>query len=60
MDNDPHGHPTWLAKGSLGQLIAVVPEHQLVVAVGSVPTKDYSGPADVSFLLNEVISPAVG
>jgi len=60
MDTDSHGHPAWLAKGSLGQLIAVVPEHQLVVAVGSVPTKDYAAPADVSFLLNEVISPAVG
>jgi CubicO group peptidase (beta-lactamase class C family) len=35
MDTDSHGHPAWLAKGSLGQLIAVVPEHQLVVAVGS-------------------------
>ena len=60
MDHDSHGHPAWLAKGSLGQLIAVVPEHQLVVAVGSVPTKDYAAPADVSFMLNEVIAPAFG
>ena len=60
MDSDSHGHPTWLAKGSLGQLIAVVPERRLVVAVGSVPTKDYEAPADVSFLLNEVIAPAFG
>jgi hypothetical protein len=37
-DIDPHG-PTWIAQGFAGQLIAVVPEHQLVVAIGSVPTK---------------------
>ena len=40
LDIDPHGHPTWVARGSGGQLIAVVPEHQLVVAIGSVPTND--------------------
>ena len=60
MDIDPHGHPAWLARGSEGQLIAVVPEHNLVVAVGSVPTEHYSAGSDVSFLLTEVIAPAFG
>jgi CubicO group peptidase (beta-lactamase class C family) len=58
IDIDSHGHPAWFAKGSLGQLIAVVPEHQLVVVVGTVPTKDHFGDPDASFLLNEVIAPA--
>jgi CubicO group peptidase (beta-lactamase class C family) len=61
LDIDLHGHPAWLARGSEGQLIAVVPQHRLVVAVGSVPTKDYSIPdLDVSFLLTDVIYPALG
>ena len=38
LDTDPQGHQTWLAKGWGGQVIAVVPEHRLVVAVASVPT----------------------
>ena len=33
-----HGHQTWMAKGWGGQVIAVIPEHRLVVAVASVPT----------------------
>jgi len=61
LDIDLHGHPAWLARGSEGQLIAVVPQHRLVVAVGSVPTKDYSIPdSDVSFLLTDAIYPALG
>jgi len=61
LDIDVHGHPAWLARGSEGQLIAVVPQHRLVVAVGSVPTKDYSIPdSDVSFLLTDAIYPALG
>jgi hypothetical protein len=48
-----------IARGSEGQLIAIVPDRQLVVAVGSVPTKDYAELSDVSFLLAEVILPAL-
>jgi CubicO group peptidase (beta-lactamase class C family) len=40
LDIDQHGHPAWIARGFAGQLIAVVPEHQLVLAIGSVPTND--------------------
>ena len=40
LDIGPHGHPTWVARGFDGQLVAVVPEHQLVVAIGSVVTNE--------------------
>ena len=40
LDIDSHGHPAWAAEGHAGQLVAVVPEHRLVVAIGSVPTVD--------------------
>ena len=40
LDIDQHGHPAWVARGAAGQLIAVVPEHRLVVVIGSVPTSD--------------------
>ena len=61
LDIDPHGHPTWLAQGWAGQLIAVVPEHQLVVAVGSVPTAemDLAG-YNMWLWVNEAIMPALG
>ena len=58
--HNPTPHDTLIARGSEGQLIAIVPDRQLVVAVGSVPTKDYAiASSDVSFLLREVILPAL-
>ena len=61
LDIDSHGHPAWAAQGHAGQLVAVVPEHRLVVAIGSVPTVDtgeISGGV-VWSLVNEVIVPAL-
>jgi hypothetical protein len=43
-----------------GQLIAVVPEHHLVVAIGSVPTANMAEITDVWFVVNGVIVPALG
>ena len=58
--DNPTPHDTLIARGSEGQLIAIVPDRQLVVAVGSVPTKDYAiAGSDVSFLLSDVILPAL-
>jgi CubicO group peptidase (beta-lactamase class C family) len=58
--NQTTAHTTYVARGFDGQLIAVVPDLRLVVAVGSVATKDYSIPgSDVSFLLTDVILPAL-
>jgi CubicO group peptidase (beta-lactamase class C family) len=58
--DNPTPHDTLIARGSEGQLIAIVPERHLVVAVGSVPTKDYVlAGSDVSFLLTDVILPAL-
>jgi CubicO group peptidase (beta-lactamase class C family) len=61
LDVDPHGHPAWLAQGWAGQLIAVVPEHELVVAVGSVATAemDLAG-YNMWLWVNDVIMPALG
>ena len=61
LDIDLHGHPAWLAQGWAGQLIAVVPEHQLVVAIGSVPTAemDLAG-YNMWLWVNDVIMPALG
>ena len=61
LDIDPHGHTTWVARGWGGQLTAVVPEHQLVVAIGSVPTNDTDlGGDDIWLWVNDVIVPALG
>jgi CubicO group peptidase (beta-lactamase class C family) len=61
LDLDVHGHQIWAARGALGQVIAVAPEHRLVVAIGSVPTTDMAtGPDEVWPLVNEVIVPALG
>ena len=58
---NPTPHEALIARGSEGQLIAIVPDAHLVVAVGSVPTKDYAvAGSDVSFLLRDVILPAFG
>ena len=59
LDIDPHGHTTWVARGWGGQLIAVVPEHQLVVAIGSVPTNDMDLGGDMWLWANDVIVPAL-
>jgi CubicO group peptidase (beta-lactamase class C family) len=60
LDIDLHGHPTWVARGSNGQLIAVVPEHQLVVAIGSVPTNDMGLEGNDMWLwVNDVIVTAL-
>ncbi len=56
-----NGRPVWLTRGGEGQMIAVVPDRKLVVAVGSAPTEGNDIPEyDVSFLLAEVILPAFG
>jgi CubicO group peptidase (beta-lactamase class C family) len=60
LDIDPHGHTTWVARGSNGQLIAVVPENQLVVVVGSVPTIDMGINGDLWLWITDVIAPALG
>jgi CubicO group peptidase (beta-lactamase class C family) len=60
LDIDPHGHPTWVARGSEGQLITVVPEHQLVVAIGSVPTNDMGLEGnDMRLWASDMIVPAL-
>ncbi|HZL75734.1 MAG TPA: hypothetical protein VFB83_10195, partial [Propionibacteriaceae bacterium] len=49
------------ARGALGQVIAIAPEHQTVVAIGSVPTTDLATGADEVWpLVNEVIVPSLG
>jgi CubicO group peptidase (beta-lactamase class C family) len=60
LDIDPHGHPAWVARGFDGQLIVVVPEHQLVVAIGSVATNQMGLEGyDMLLWVNDVIAPAV-
>jgi hypothetical protein len=60
VTDNPTAHDALIARGSEGQLIAIVPDLELVVAVGSVPTTDYAIPgSDVSFMLTEVILPAL-
>jgi CubicO group peptidase (beta-lactamase class C family) len=61
LDIDQHGHPSWVARGAAGQLIAVVPEHQLVIAIGSVPTSDMGLDGyDMWLWVSDVIVPALG
>lgn len=58
--NQTTAHTTYLARGFGGQLVAVVPDMRMVVAIGAVPTGEYSIPSsDVSFLLTDVILPAL-
>jgi CubicO group peptidase (beta-lactamase class C family) len=60
LDLDAHGHQIWVASGHNGQLIAITPEHQLVVAIGSMPTTDMATSASAVWpLVNEVIVPAL-
>jgi CubicO group peptidase (beta-lactamase class C family) len=61
LDLDIHGHQIWVARGALGQVIAIAPEHQTVVAIGSVPTTDIATGTDAVWpLVNEVIVPSLG
>lgn len=60
LDIDQHGHTAWVARGWAGQLIAVVPEHQLVVAIGAVPTNDMANTDDIWLWVSDVIVPAFG
>jgi len=56
----PDPHTTWVARGRGGQLIAVVPEHQLVVVIGSVPTNDMAPEGNDMWLwVSDVIVPAL-
>jgi CubicO group peptidase (beta-lactamase class C family) len=61
LDLDVHGHHVWAARGAFGQVIAIAPEHRMVVAIGSVPTTDLATDSDEVWpLVNEVIVPALG
>lgn len=61
LDLDVHGHQMWVARGALGQVIAIAPEHRMVVVIGSVPTTDLATDPDAVWpLVNEVIVPALG
>jgi hypothetical protein len=61
LDIDQHGHQVWIASGFGGQLIAVVAEHHLVVAIGAVTTDDSALAGDNMWLrVSDVIAPAVG
>jgi CubicO group peptidase (beta-lactamase class C family) len=56
LETTPSGDLAYAARGSAGELILVVPEHQLVVAVASQPTKDYATDSeDVFALVSDVI-----
>jgi CubicO group peptidase (beta-lactamase class C family) len=56
LETTPSGDPAYAAKGSAGELIVAVPEHRLVVAAASQPTKDYATDADDVFaLVSDVI-----
>jgi CubicO group peptidase (beta-lactamase class C family) len=60
LDIDQHGHTAWVARGWGGQVIAVVPEHQLVVAIGAVPTNDMENTNDMWLWVSDIIAPALG
>ena len=56
LETTPSGDSAYAARGFGGQLIVVVPEHRLVVAVASQPTKDYATDSeDVFALVSDVI-----
>ena len=60
LDLDVHGHQIRVARGALGQVIAIAPEHRMVVAIGSVPTTDLATNPDAVWpLVNEVIVPTL-
>jgi CubicO group peptidase (beta-lactamase class C family) len=51
LETTPSGDSAYAAMGFGGQVIVVVPEHRLVVAVASQPTKDYATDSDAVFAL---------
>jgi CubicO group peptidase (beta-lactamase class C family) len=56
LEMTPSGGSAYAASGFGGQLIIVVPEHRLVIAVASQPTKDYvTDSEDVFALVSDVI-----
>jgi CubicO group peptidase (beta-lactamase class C family) len=56
LETTPSGDSAYAARGFGGQLIVVVPEHRLVVAVASQPTEDYATSSqDVFALVSDVI-----
>jgi CubicO group peptidase (beta-lactamase class C family) len=56
LETTPSGGSAYAARGFGGQLIVVVPEHRLVVAVASQPTKDYATDSeDVFALVSDII-----
>lgn len=56
LETTPSGDPAYAAMGFGGQVLVVVPEHRLVVAVASQPTKDYATDSeDVFTLVSDVI-----
>ena len=56
LETTPSGGSAYAARGFGGQLIVVVPEHRLVIAVASQPTKDYTTDSeDVFALVSNVI-----
>jgi CubicO group peptidase (beta-lactamase class C family) len=56
LEKTPSGDSAYAAMGFGGQLIVVVPEHRLVVAVASQPTRDYATDSeDVFALVSNII-----
>jgi CubicO group peptidase (beta-lactamase class C family) len=56
LEKTPNGDSAYAAMGFGGQMILVVPEHRLVVAVASQPTKDFAtNSEDVFALVSDVI-----
>ena len=56
LETTPSGESAYAARGFGGQLIVVVPEHRLVVAIASQPTKDYATDSENVFaLVSDVI-----
>jgi hypothetical protein len=51
LETTPSGDSAYAAMGFRVQLLVVVPEHRLVVAVASQPTKDYVTDSDAVFAL---------
>ncbi len=56
LETTPNGDPAYAARGFGGQLVVVVPEHRLVIAVASQPTEDYTTSSqDVFALVSDII-----
>ena len=56
LETTPSGGSAYAATGFGGQLLVVVPEHRLVIAVDSQPTKDYAtNSEDVLALVSSII-----